>query len=358
MKEKVMVIFGGEGSEHEVSCSSAVSILGNLDREMYDYIAVGITKAGRWMKTEAPLEQIKDGSWLNHEANVDVVLSMNGENPGLLVVREGCVEQMQVDCIFPAMHGKYGEDGMLQGLLEYSKIPYVGCGIMASAIGFDKALTKDYISNLNIEQANCMIVRDDGKHTITEHCEAIDAYFEHKYPIFVKPSREGSSVGISKVNGKEELPKALETAFSYDFKLVIEEGIVGREIEVAVLGTSNPKASAIGEIIAGDEFYTYEAKYANPMSRTGIVTDISPELEAEIKNAAIKIFCRLECKGLSRVDFFLREDGSFVFNEINTLPGFTPISMYPQLWQHEGLSYSDLITTLIEDAKKHREYYK
>ena len=228
-------------------------------------------------------------------------------------------------------------------------IPYVGCGVTSSAIGFDKAITKELVENINIKQAKCKII---GKEELN-NCdlkEEINDYFTNKYPLFVKPAREGSSIGISKVDSVEELDSAIKLGFKCDNKILIEEGIVGREIEVAVIGNNNPKASSIGEIISNDSFYSYDAKYKSKNSKTQIVEDITQKLSNEIKEAAIKIYKKLECKGLSRVDFFLKEDGTYIFNEINTLPGFTPISMYPKLWDHDGMDYTNLISQLIELA--------
>ena len=246
------------------------------------------------------------------------------------------------------IHGTDGEDGKVQGILELANIPYVGCGIAASAIGYDKVLTKDIVATTGIAQADFWIVREQNFEP--EDIDRISIHFNDTYPLFVKPARAGSSVGVSKVNCKEELEAAIKTGFTVDSKLLVEQGIVGRELEIAVLGTKDPKASSIGEILAHGEFYTYDSKYNDNESRTRVVDDISPEIAKAMKDAALKIYKRLECEGLSRVDFFLQKDGRYIFNEINTLPGFTSISMYSQLWEHDGVSYKDLITCLIEDA--------
>lgn len=349
MKKNIAIVFGGVSSEHEVSCLSAVGICENIDKEKYNFIMIGVTKNGQWKLTNASPDMIKDGSWIYCKENYDVVLLLNKNEKYISFINGDSIKKVNVDCIFSTLHGKYGEDGCIQGIFEVMGIPYVGCGVTSSAIGFDKAITKELVENINIKQAKCKII---GKEELN-NCdlkEEINDYFTNKYPLFVKPAREGSSIGISKVDSVEELDSAIKLGFKCDNKILIEEGIVGREIEVAVIGNNNPKASSIGEIISNDSFYSYDAKYKSKNSKTQIVEDITQKLSNEIKEAAIKIYKKLECKGLSRVDFFLKEDGTYIFNEINTLPGFTPISMYPKLWDHDGMDYTNLISQLIELA--------
>ena len=348
-KKTIAIIFGGHSAEYYVSCMSAANVISNIDLDRYNIEKLGITDDGKWILTQAAAEEIHDGKiWLQKEGNCSAVISPNRNAQTLLVFEDGAVTEKKIDGVFCVIHGTDGEDGKVQGLLELANIPYVGCGIASSAIGYDKALTKDIVATTGIPQADFWIVR---KHSFEQDdIEKISGYFNDTYPLFVKPARAGSSVGVSKVSCKEELETAIETGFTVDSKLLVEKGIIGRELEIAVLGTKDPKASSIGEILAHGEFYTYDSKYNDNESRTRVVDDISLVIAEEMKAAALKIYKRLECEGLSRVDFFLQEDGQYIFNEINTLPGFTSISMYSQLWEHDGISYRELITNLIEDA--------
>ena len=344
-KIKMMLIFGGVSSEHEVSRTSAASVLEHINRDKYEIIKVGITKDGRWMQTEADPMAIADGSWEEMESNKDVYLMPGVGFAGL-----------DVDVVFPLLHGRNGEDGRMQGFLAIAGIPFVGPDSTASAACMDKAVTKAVIDQAEAcDQAKCYVAHRGCD--VEEAAGVIDQFFDGVYPLFVKPANAGSSVGISKVKQKEGLPEALRVAFAEDDKALVEETIVGREIEVAVLGNDDPQASCIGEIVPANEFYDYTAKYDDIGSVTSIVTDIPERLQQQIRQTAVSIFEIMGCKGLSRVDFFLREgpsggydDGELVFNEINTMPGFTKISMYPQLWEASGIAYEDLIDKLIELA--------
>ena len=349
MKKRVMILFGGNSSEYEVSCLSAAGVAKNINVEKYDVIMVGITKAGDWMLTNAGIEEIANGKWVNNNENVEAFLSQGNNKAGLLVYNNDKFNLIKIDCIFPILHGKYGEDGSLQGLMQLSGIPYVGCGVQASVVGFDKALTKEVVKSIGVKQARSIVVyKDDMKYE--ETLDEIVDLFENKYPLFVKPAREGSSVGVSKVVKFEELEEALNLGFKYDKKLLIEEYINGREIEIAILGTEEIEASPVGEVIANDNFYSYEAKYKSSSSETRVLVDLDKDIYENIKRSAIMIYKQLECKDLARVDFFLKKNGEIIFNEINTMPGFTPISMYPKLWQNKGVSYSELISKLIDSA--------
>ncbi|MBR4019686.1 MAG: D-alanine--D-alanine ligase [Firmicutes bacterium] len=348
-KKTIAIIFGGHSAEYYVSCMSAANVIGNIDLNKYNIEKLGITEEGQWILTQASAEEIHDGTaWLQHADNKSAFISPSRDEKKLYVLEDGNFRVKEIDGVFCVIHGTDGEDGKVQGILELANIPYVGCGIAASAIGYDKVLTKDIVATTGVAQADFWIVREQSFEK--SDIEKIAAHFENTYPLFVKPARAGSSVGVSKVNCKEELAAAIETGFTVDSKLLVEKGIIGRELEIAVLGTKDPKASSIGEILAHGEFYTYDSKYNDNESRTRVVDDIPPVIAAEMKEAALKIYKRLECEGLSRVDFFLQEDGKYIFNEINTLPGFTSISMYSQLWEYDGISYRELITLLIEDA--------
>lgn len=348
--KKVAVLFGGASSEYEISCKSASEVLKHLDLELYTPIKVGITKEGEWLYTEAPEEKICDGKWISEKSNRKIFLQLNNKSSCFYLEKANGLEKLIIDCIFPILHGKFGEDGCIQGLLELLNIPYVGCGVATSAIGFDKAFTKEIVNELEIEQAKSLIIYENEK-SIDEQVVQIKEFFINEYPLFVKPSKEGSSVGITKVTDSEMIKEALKTGYTYDNKLVIEKGVVGREVEVAVLGSREIKVSDVGEILT-DDFYSYDSKYGEKSAKTAIVTDVDREIIDEIRNAAFKIYKKLECTSLSRIDFFLREDGTFVFNEINTMPGFTTNSMYPKLWENNGITYKKLITQLINDSLK------
>lgn len=344
-KTKLMLIFGGVSSEHEVSRTSAASVLEHIRMDQYEIIKVGITKTGRWMQTEADPASIADGSWEDFPSNKEVCLMPGVGFAGL-----------DVDVVFPLLHGRNGEDGRMQGFLAIAGIPFVGSDSTASAACMDKAVTKAVIDQAEAcEQAKCCVAHRGCD--VQEAAEVIDQFYDGTYPLFVKPANAGSSVGISKVKTREGLPEALQVAFAEDDKAVIEEAIVGREIEVAVLGNEDPQASCIGEIVSANEFYDYMAKYDDIGSVTSIVTDIPERLQEQIRQTAVSIYEIMGCRGLARVDFFLREgpgggfdEGELVFNEINTMPGFTKISMYPQLWEASGIAYEELIDRLIELA--------
>lgn len=355
MKDRIslLILFGGMSSEHEVSCLSAASVLDHIDRDRYHINIIGITKEGNWLLTDSPVVNIGDGSWENDGSNRRAFIAPDRAIGGIMAENaDGTFEKIDVDVVFPVLHGRNGEDGTMQGLLQLSGLPFVGPGTAASAASMDKAITKAMIEQAAAaEQADCYVLHKTAYEANTDtYLSEIMTYFDGKLPLFVKPANAGSSVGISKVSNADGLPDALETAFREDSKVVIEEGITGREIEVAVLGNENPKASCIGEIFAANEFYDYNAKYENASSRTGIVRDLSPEKEKEIRDTAVRVYETMGCRGLSRVDFFLEEGGRVVFNEINTLPGFTHISMYPKLWEESGTGYSELIDELIRLA--------
>ena len=352
-KLSLLVLFGGESSEHEVSCISAASVLDHINSEKYNIHTIGITKEGNWFLTGSPAVHISDGSWVDDKDNRRAFIVPDKSVKGIMAeTADGSFEEIHVDVVFPVLHGKNGEDGTMQGLLQIAGIPFVGADTTASAASMDKAITKAMIEQAgSVRQANSWVLYRKIYETNPEHeIHHIIDHFEEMFPLFVKPANAGSSVGISKVKTAEELPAALDVAFAEDDKVVIEEGIIGREIEVAVLGNKNPKASCIGEIFAANEFYDYNAKYENEKSETAVVRDLKPEKEQEIRDTAIKVYEIMGCRGLSRVDFFLKESGRVIFNEINTIPGFTHISMYPKLWEESGLPYDELIDELIRLA--------
>ncbi len=349
-KIRLAILFGGVSPEYEVSCVSAAAVIDNLDKDKYEIYKIGITRDGRWFLTTADTQQIKDDRWADLKSNTCAVISPDRSHKGLLLLRNAETVSIKLDCIYPVVHGKNCEDGVMQGLLELSGVPYVGAGVASSACSMDKAITKLIAGAAGITQADYILVR--ASQVATDEAailDKIEAYFNN-YPLFIKPANEGSSVGISKVHNRTELSRGLAEAAQYDEKILVEETITGREIETAVLGNDDPQVAKIGEIFSCNEFYDYEAKYADIGSETKIIDDISEELEQQIKETAAKVFKAMGCRGLARIDFFLTEDNRIVLNELNTLPGFTSISMYPKMWEATGLPYSRLLDNLIELA--------
>lgn len=343
---KVLVIFGGVSPEHEVSCVSASSVLSNIDRDRFDVRVLGITREGRWLVTDADPRSISSGEW-EKEENLPVLFSPARDGTGGFYIGG---ERYLPDVVFPVLHGENGEDGRLQGLLTLAGIPFVGCGCASGAVCMDKAFTKQVCAWAGIAMADWVLAL---RSEINSDIDGVIARSEEKfsYPVFVKPANTGSSVGVSKAGSRAELAEALVLAAKYDSRILIEEFIDGRELEIAVLGNEEPVASGVGEILPSRDFYSYEAKYVDGTS--GLVFD--PRLpdgkEAELRSAATEIFRLLDCRGLSRVDFFLRKsDGAVIFNEINTLPGFTGISMYPKLFGRRGIPYGELVTRIIDLA--------
>lgn len=348
-KLSLAVIFGGVSSEHEVSRMSVTSILENLSNERYEVHMVGITKEGRWLLYTGPVEDILSGAWEQGPVT-PAFLSPDPSVHGLVALRDGKAETIHVDVIFPALHGKNGEDGTIQGLFQPSGIPYVGCDTESSAICMDKAVTHSLLSSADIEQAHYLWFYADrfdaAPDTIKNKIQA-----RLDFPVFVKPSNAGSSVGVSKVERFEDLDQAIRKAAREDKKVVVEEGITGQEVEVAVLGNRDCDASIVGEIGASAQFYDYDDKYINGTSQLYIPARIPQEVSEKIRQTAVRAYRLLGCSGLARVDFFVTAgDNRVILNEINTLPGFTSISMYPKLWMAMGLSYGELLDKLIELA--------
>ena len=348
-KLSLAVIFGGVSSEHEVSRMSVTSILENLSNERYEVHMVGITKEGRWLLYTGPVEDILSGAWEQGPVT-PAFLSPDPSVHGLVALRDGKAETIHVDVIFPALHGKNGEDGTIQGLFQLSGIPYVGCDTESSAICMDKAVTHSLLSSADIEQAHYLWFYADrfdaAPDTIKNKIQA-----RLDFPVFVKPSSAGSSVGVSKVERFEDLDQAIRKAAREDKKVVVEEGITGQEVEVAVLGNRDCDASIVGEIGASAQFYDYDDKYINGTSQLYIPARIPQEVSEKIRQTAVRAYRLLGCSGLARVDFFVTAgDNRVILNEINTLPGFTSISMYPKLWMAMGLSYGELLDKLIELA--------
>ena len=350
VKLSVCVLFGGMSPEHEVSLRSAEYVLNSLNPEKYNIFPVGITKDGDWMlfgSTDYSL--LPSGEWLNCPENRRAVISPVRDQ-GLLTFEGDCVVRERIDVVFPVLHGENGEDGTIQGLLQLAGIPYVGPHVSASAVSMDKTLTKLVADQANVTQAAWELVRStdlDGR--MEAILDALETKFS--YPMFVKPAGTGSSVGVSKAQDRVALGEALLKAGAFDKKILVEEFIHGREVEVAVMGNDSPVASICGEIDAGADFYDYDAKYVTDTSVAYIPARISEEVAEKVRESAVRIYSAIGCQGLSRVDFFVTyEDERVVFNEINTLPGFTSISMYPKLFAASGIPGEQLIDQLIDLA--------
>ena len=326
---KLGVIYGGISTEHEVSKMSAKSVIDNLDKEKYEIHEIYINKYGKWFEND---EEIYNLIW----------------------------KLKELDVVFPVLHGLRGEDGTIQGLLEMLKVPYVGCGVLASSVGMDKVYTKIVFEKAGIAQAPYIYIKrnNEGYMIINENFEEEDFSIEKitsklKYPMFIKPSNSGSSVGVKKATSDQELKMAIENAAQYDTKILVEQGIDAKEVECAILDGKEIIASTVGEIMSAEDFYSFDAKYNIPESKTVIPAEITEQQIEEIRKLAVRAFKAIDGKGLSRVDFFVEKRTNKIYiNEINTMPGFTKISMYPKLFEAVGVSYSELLDNLIQNAMK------
>ncbi|MCM1181315.1 MAG: D-alanine--D-alanine ligase [Clostridium sp.] len=352
-KQNIAVIFGGQSSEHSVSCVSMQTVAKAINKDKYDITYIGITEEGRWLLAES-LESVADGSW--KESKVSAIISPDAVKQEMILSSPDGVSTKHLDVIFPVLHGMYGEDGTIQGLFQMSNIPYVGCGVLASAAAMDKVYTKIIVDDLGVKQAEYVLVRslDVEAGRMQEQVERVEGKLS--YPVFIKPSKAGSSQGVSKAHDRRELIAGLELAARHDTKILVERNIVGREIECAVLGNAaEVKSSGVGEILAAAEFYDFDAKYNNAESKTILSPELPERKAEEIRRAAEKIFAAMDGYGLSRVDFFLeKETNEVIFNEINTMPGFTSISMYPMLWNAAGLNIEELVEKQIALAFERR----
>ena len=348
-KLKLGVIFGGMSTEHDVSITSGTSVIKNLDKDKYEIYPIYIDKDGKWFEYSKKINEIE-------------VLEVGEEIKEKEPILNPIEYLQECDVIFPVLHGLYGEDGTIQGMLELIKKPYVGCKVLSSSICMDKAYSKIIFDTAKINQAKYIYIKNSGmdyvlidknsnekEYSLEEIAKIAEK--ELSYPVFVKPSNSGSSVGIKKAHNEQELIEAIKYASEFDRKILIEEEIKGREVECAVLGNNKVLASCVGEILPAEEFYTFDAKYKNAESRVLIPADLPENISDEIRNTAIKAFKAVDGSGLARVDFFIEnETNRVIINEINTMPGFTQISMYPKLWGEMGLSYPELLNKLIELA--------
>ena len=352
----VVLLFGGMSSEHEVSRVSVGNFVNNIDREKYEVLTVGITKEGRWLYTEATAAQMADGSWEELAGNMACVISPDRADHGMILFTpEGHVEKVHVDVVIPVLHGLWGEDGTVQGLLELAGIPYVGCGVLASAVCMDKAVANALFEANGVPHTRWLAAdRWEIESDLEGVCEGVEKKLG--WPVFVKPANAGSSVGISKVSSRDELKKAIDLALENDRKVVFEAFVDGQEVECAVIGSDPAVATRPGEILAGAEFYTYDDKYKNGVSQTVIPAHLPEAKLDEVKTYAAMAYTALNCEGLASCDFFVEKGtGRVLINEINTFPGFTSISMYPKLMEHEGLPVPQLIDRLIALALERKE---
>ncbi|MCC7364893.1 MAG: D-alanine--D-alanine ligase [Dehalococcoidia bacterium] len=337
-RQRVAVIFGGRSGEHEVSVVSAQSVMAALDPARWDVVPIGVTKQGAWLAEAATREALARG---------DRAFSGAGT---LLTSRDALEALAGCDVAFPLVHGTYGEDGTMQGFLELAGLPYAGAGVAASAIGMDKALMKGLFREAGIPVAPYAVLRswevEGDEQTARDYLEQAIGY-----PCFVKPANGGSSVGITHVRSREDLTVAFEAAFNYDDKAVVEQAVVGREVECSVLGNEYPEASITGEIVPDRDFYDYESKYSNESTTAlHIPARISEAVSDRVRELAVRMYQVMGCEGYARVDFFVTDEDEVIANEVNTIPGFTSISMYPKLWEATGLAYSDLLTRILELA--------
>jgi D-alanine-D-alanine ligase len=347
-KIRVGILFGGKSAEHEVSVRSARNIYEALDKEKFEPVLIGIEPNGKWIAASSDklLGAPHDSTDQRVEDGEGSEVMIAPESKGEISALSG---EAGIDVVFPILHGPYGEDGTIQGLLRLADVPFVGAGVLGSAVGMDKDVMKRLLRDAGISVADYVLARR-GETYDEAMVEALGL------PLFIKPANLGSSIGISKVHKKEELQAALDEAFLYDNKVIIEKGISGREFECGILGNEHPEASVVGEIIPTHEFYDYDAKYIDENgATTRVPADFPEQVVSDIRDICLRSFKALECEGLARVDGFATPDGQIFVNEINTMPGFTSISMYPKMWEASGIGYSDLITRLIEFAMQRYE---
>lgn len=355
MKMKIGIIFGGASSEYDVSLMSASSILENIDYDRYDIYKIGITKGGKMFYYTGEVSKILSNEWQSSDCT-PCVISPDRSHHGIILLNNLENEVIRLDAVFPVLHGKNGEDGTIQGLFAVAGIPFVGCDTLASAACMDKTVTHTLLDNAGIHTARWLgVLEHDYRRKSDEFLAAVES--ELGFPCFVKPANAGSSVGITKAVNMQSLKEGMELAFQNDKKVIVEEMLYGLEIECAVLGNDDPVASVLGEIEPCNEFYDYDAKYLANKTVTYIPARIEEKYSDEIRATAVKAFKAMGCTGLSRVDFFLTRENKVILNEINTIPGFTKISMYPQLFINSGLPYKDLISKLVDLALE-RDYAK
>lgn len=342
-RKTIAVIFGGCSSEHDVSLQSAYSIISHINLQNYELVLIGITKEGKWYLYQGDIQRIADGSWHLDEACISAVISPDKEDGGLIFTKDAKKQLIKLDAALPVLHGRFGEDGTIQGLLELAGIPVIGCGTMSSAICMDKDMSHRLVESAGIRVPKSLVL--DGRGKVGQA-----AVWAEKtgYPIYVKPAAEGSSIGISKVYDEAQLAGALEAAFAYDTKVILEENIEGFEVGCAVLGKEKLLLGTVDEIETPGGFFDFEEKYTQEKSHIYVPARISSQKALEIQKAAERIFRALGCKGFARVDLFLTPKEELVFNEVNTIPGFTTHSRYPNMLKATGLSYEEIVEKLLQ----------
>ena len=347
-KKRVALLFGGASTEHIISCRSVMNFINNIPHDKYDILLIGITREGAWYLYEGDTALIPTDGWASSPDKKELFVSF-GDTKGIFYLEDGKKVGVGVDVFLPVLHGKNGEDGTVQGLFEMLGVPYVGCGVSSSANSMDKSMTKLIVSHVGVKQADYLLVDRHNRDEIDKIAD--EAIARLGFPIFIKPCASGSSIGICKAKTKDELTDGIKAALEHDSRVLVEKFINARELECAVLETKNGIVAEVGEVISADEFYDFDSKYNNAASVTTTSPDVSADVVEEIRRQAIAIFKILDCKSLSRVDFFLDKDsGEIIFNEINTLPGFTSISMFPMLTAKRGYGGTALMEALIESA--------
>ncbi|MBB5325993.1 D-alanine-D-alanine ligase [Anoxybacillus tepidamans] len=354
MKTSIGVLYGGKSPEHKVSLQTAMAVMNAIDKTKFDVIPIYITTEGQWVKGEKLTGDIQDVKQLQMKPEAGAILPV-ALNRAPAVAEKNQKMEDAIDVIFPLLHGPNGEDGTVQGLLELLNIPYVGNGVLASAVGMDKVIMKNLFAQAGLRQAKYVsFLKKEWRENEVVTYDKVEK--ELGYPCFVKPANAGSSVGITKCKKREDLRQAFMNAFQYDRKIIVEEAIVGREVEIGVIGNDSPTCSVVGEIVPKKEFYDYQAKYEDGNTELIIPADITAEEYETIQQMAIAAFKALDLSGLVRADFFLTKDGDVYINEVNTMPGFTPFSMFPLLWKHSGVPYPELIEKLVQLAiERHEE---
>ncbi|CAM4074151.1 D-alanine--D-alanine ligase [Lederbergia lenta] len=351
MKIKLCLLYGGKSAEHEVSLQTAKAVTQALNTEKFAIFPIYITKEGKWIKGKELIESIKDVKELTFKEDGEEIVP-HALNASLALNEE---KSSNYDVIFPLLHGPNGEDGTVQGMLELLNIPYVGNGVLSSSAAMDKVIMKNLFAQEGLDQVKyTWFIRSTWEAAPERAYEKVES--ELGYPCFVKPANLGSSVGISKCDNRADLENAFSEAFKYDRKIIIEEGVTAREIEVGVLGNDYPECSVAGEIVPKKGFYDYQSKYVDGNTELVIPADISAEEYTELRSMAVRAFRSLDCSGLVRADFFITNDGRTIINEVNTMPGFTPFSMFPLVWKHTGVDYPELIERMIHLAvERHQE---
>lgn len=349
-KKNILIVFGGSSSEYYVSCLSAAGIVQYADKEKYDIYKLGITMDGEWLLTDATYKEIEDGrSWINCKNNKRAIISPEKNKHAIITIGDDELKELKIDCVFPLIHGYGGEDGKLQGLLELSNIPFVGSSVLASANSMDKGITRIFADICKLKRPKSMVIFK--KDNIADFVKEVEAS-NLDYPLFVKPANAGSSVGVSKVDRHDQLEPAIKDALLYDDKALVEEGIEGKEIKVAILERN--KTAVVGELceltVPKGEINDYDTKYVSHKSNKKIPADIDDNTANTVKKQAIRLFNFMECKGFARVDFFVDDNNNIYFNEINTIPGISKNSIYPLMMEKTGITYSDMISDLIESA--------